>query len=73
MQNLIIDENIAFPDKKECGVIISRPLKIARAGIEYETLRLRTEKHHKNPKVFMLTIGNLTMRKARASFASNFF
>jgi len=38
-----------------------------------ETLRLKTERAKETPKVFLLTIGDLTMRKARAGFASGFF
>ncbi len=50
-----------------------KPLKIFRGAAEFETLRLATEKQEKRPKVFLLTIGNAAMRKARASFAANFF
>lgn len=39
----------------------------------FDALRLATEKSGKRPKVFMLTIGKLSMRIARAQFASNFF
>ncbi|MBW6498218.1 MAG: acyl-CoA mutase large subunit family protein, partial [Bacteroidales bacterium] len=43
----------------------------------FEALRLAVENHKKKgfevPKVFLLTYGNLTMRKARASFSTNFF
>jgi methylmalonyl-CoA mutase len=48
-------------------------LKPTREAIEFEQLRLATEKAAKHPKVFMLTIGNLAMRLARAQFSSNFF
>ena len=48
-------------------------LKFDRAGSEFEDLRLATERSGKRPKVFMLTIGNLAMRLARAQFSSNFF
>lgn len=44
-----------------------------RAAEEFEALRFSTEKSAKLPKVFMLTIGNLNMRLARAQFACNFF
>ena len=40
---------------------------------DFELLRLATEKAANRPKVFMLTIGNLAMRLARAQFSSNFF
>ncbi|MDE6400638.1 MAG: methylmalonyl-CoA mutase small subunit, partial [Muribaculaceae bacterium] len=44
-----------------------------RAGSQFEQLRLDTERSGRRPKVFMLTIGNLAMRLARAQFSSNFF
>ena len=44
-----------------------------RAAEEFETLRFATEGATKRPKAFMLTIGNLAMRLARAQFACNFF
>ena len=45
----------------------------ARAASDFEALRLATEHSAVRPKVFMLTIGNLAMRLARAQFSSNFF
>jgi len=47
-------------------------LPIARAAEEFETLRLETEGAKKQPVAFMLTIGNLAMRIARAQFSCNF-
>ena len=44
-----------------------------RAATDFEELRLSTEAAAKRPKVFMLTIGNLAMRLARAQFSTNFF
>lgn len=44
-----------------------------RAASDFEELRLATEAAAKRPKVFMLTIGNLAMRLARAQFSTNFF
>lgn len=44
-----------------------------RAATDFEELRLATEAAAKRPKVFMLTIGNLAMRLARAQFSTNFF
>ena len=43
-----------------------------RLASEFETLRLATEKAEKQPIAFMLTIGNLAMRQARAQFSCNF-
>lgn len=48
-------------------------LPVVRGGQEFEELRFATEKAGKRPKVFMLTMGSLAMRLARAQFSSNFF
>ena len=47
-------------------------LNTSRAASEFEELRLQTEHSGKRPKAFMLTIGNLAMRQARAQFSCNF-
>ena len=47
-------------------------LNFDRAASEFEALRLQTETSGKRPKAFMLTIGNLAMRQARAQFSCNF-
>lgn len=48
-------------------------LPTTRAASDFEALRLATEAAGRRPKVFMLTIGNLAMRLARAQFSTNFF
>lgn len=47
-------------------------LETSRLASDFETLRLQTEKAAKQPVAFMLTIGNLAMRQARAQFSCNF-
>lgn len=47
-------------------------LNFDREASEFEALRLETETSGKRPKAFMLTIGNLAMRQARAQFSCNF-
>ena len=47
-------------------------LKPTRLASDFEALRLTTEKAAKVPVAFMLTIGNLAMRQARAQFSCNF-
>lgn len=47
-------------------------LNLDRAASEFEALRIATEKSGKRPVAFMLTIGNLAMRQARAQFSCNF-
>lgn len=51
-------------------------LKPYRGAQAFEALRYKTDVYaraNKRPLAFMLTIGNLNMRKARAQFACNFF
>ncbi|HKJ78271.1 MAG TPA: methylmalonyl-CoA mutase family protein, partial [Prolixibacteraceae bacterium] len=51
-------------------------LKTYRGAQAFEMLRYKTDvysKENKRPLAFMLTIGNLTFRKARAQFSTNFF
>ncbi len=54
-----------------------KTLRLYRGSEAFEDLRLATEKAakagKKKPIVFLLTYGNLAMRKARAGFALNFF
>lgn len=47
-------------------------IKETRLASDFEALRLHTEKAEKVPVAFMLTIGNLAMRQARAQFSCNF-
>ncbi len=48
-------------------------LNTMRLAEQFEKIRLATEHAQNTPKVFMLTIGNLAMRLARAQFSDNFF
>jgi methylmalonyl-CoA mutase len=52
-------------------------LRPYRGPQAFEALRLAVENHERKgfdtPKVFLLTYGNLGMRKARAGFSANFF
>ena len=47
-------------------------LNTRRLAADFEDLRLQTENAAKQPVAFMLTIGNLAMRQARAQFSCNF-
>lgn len=44
----------------------------SRLAADFEALRLATEKAEKQPVAFMLAIGNLVWRQARAQFSTNF-
>ncbi|NDV78212.1 methylmalonyl-CoA mutase small subunit [Dysgonomonas sp. 511] len=64
-------------EKEACGCGCGKDapymaLPTDRLATAFEEMRLATEKHGA-PTVFMLTIGNLGMRLARAQFSSNFF
>ena len=59
----------ATSEETECTI---PALNKARLASEFEELRLATEKAQKQPVAFMLTIGNLAMRQARAQFSCNF-
>lgn len=51
-------------------------LKTYRGAVAFEEIRLATEKYaaqNGRPKVFLLKVGNLAMRQARAGFITNFF
>lgn len=48
-------------------------LKTYRGAIAFEEVRLATEKSGRRPKVYLLKLGNLAMRQARAGFITNFF
>jgi methylmalonyl-CoA mutase len=53
---------------------IAEPLMQYRGAEKYEKIRLFTESTFiPVPKVFLLTFGNLSMRKARAAFSTNLF
>jgi len=50
-----------------------KTLPAYRGAEAFEHLRMQTEQSAHRPKVFLLTYGNLAMRKARSGFATNFF
>lgn len=64
-------------DKVEKHIKEDISLQRHRAAEIYEQIRLNTEKFvaagNKKPVVFLMTFGNLAMRKARAGFATNFY
>jgi methylmalonyl-CoA mutase len=54
-----------------------RKLKLNRDSLTFEKLRLATERFvmdgHRKPSVFLVPVGNVAMRRARAGFSTNFF
>ena len=77
-----LDDEVSVPvevtgllEEQDAGNSCEKPiatLNFNRAASEFEALRLQTERSGKRPKAFMLTIGNLAMRQARAQFSCNF-
>lgn len=71
------DTDAEVPESKPFRQPQYKTLEIRRATDEFEDLRLATEiwenEGNKRPAVFMLTIGNPAMRKARAAFSTGFF
>ena len=73
--NEIGAEKVQTVEAVDCGCSHTGTEKLlpVRGAAEFEALRFATEKAAKRPKAFMLTIGNLAMRLARAQFSCNFF
>ena len=68
-----ITADIVISKSSKRDDVIAEPIKPYRGAEQMELVRLKTDKANETPKVFLLTIGDLTMRKARAGFASGFF
>ncbi|HNS16808.1 MAG TPA: methylmalonyl-CoA mutase family protein [Bacteroidales bacterium] len=71
-----IDDQELEPVFQKRNDAIAEPLRSYRGSMAFEQIRYATDQFARNakrPVVFMLTYGNLTMRRARAQFAINFF
>ncbi|MDR2888155.1 MAG: methylmalonyl-CoA mutase family protein [Bacteroidales bacterium] len=68
-----LDAGRAFGQKTEVDCAGIKPVAPFRVSEEIEKLRIAVEKAGRKPVVFLFTIGNQAMRKARAQFAMNFF
>lgn len=66
-----IEEQSCCASHGTCEATVKK-LVMDRAASEFENLRLQTERAANTPKAFMLTIGNLAMRQARAQYSCNF-
>ncbi len=66
------DTEELFREHKPGENIIVEPLKLFRGPEVFERLRLAVEKADRRPVVFLFTVGNHVMRRARAQFSSNF-
>ena len=68
-----LDLEVAAKGSCGCAENGVETLPAVRGSQEFEDLRFTTEHAAKTPKAFMLTIGSLAMRLARAQFSCNFF
>ncbi len=72
-----LSEKLLAPVTCNCGGNCDvKTLGEYRGALAFEALRYRTDAFaakSRRPKAYMLTIGNLAMRKARSQFACNFF
>jgi methylmalonyl-CoA mutase len=67
------DPGRSFRERIPAADKVVEPITIFRGSEEYERIRLAVGKAKKQPVVFLFTIGNPVMRKARAHFACSFF
>ena len=67
-----IDLEYSFSKPAKTGYI-GNALKLYRGPEDFEKMRLATDMAEKQPVVFLLTLGDVTFRRARAQFSSGFF
>jgi len=71
-----LDRTVFFPQPGTKGDRLAEPIRLNRGALPFEYMRHQTDRYslkHGRPVVFMLTLGNPAMRRARAQFACNFF
>lgn len=70
---VVTPEVVKSPEVTKPADAICEPLPQYRESQAFEELRFKTDASGKRPKAFMLTLGNLAFRRARAQFSCNFF
>jgi methylmalonyl-CoA mutase len=68
-----VDLQKVFGEKAVQPGNIVDPITTFRGSQQYDKLRIEVDKTVKRPAVFLLQIGNPSIRKARAQFSANFF
>jgi methylmalonyl-CoA mutase len=72
-----LPEEVLQPKNLKAENAVAEPLTMYRGSMPFEVMRSKSDRYAREngrrQKAFMLTIGNLAMRKARAQFACNFF
>ncbi len=76
-EEIYADEEMEIDEEEDDAPTTYKKLVLFGGSDAFDQLRLATEQYvaegNKKPAVFLLNIGNLAMRKARAMFATNFF
>jgi methylmalonyl-CoA mutase len=68
-----IDLSKLFSEKSAGKNLLVEPISFIRGSRQYEKLRIAVDQAVRRPVVFLLSIGNPVMRKARSQFSANFF
>jgi methylmalonyl-CoA mutase len=67
------DEERLSGKKAVTDDMLVTPVRLFRGAEEFEKIRMAVEKSPKRPSVFLLQVGNVLMRRARAQFSAGFF
>jgi methylmalonyl-CoA mutase len=62
-----------FGEKATEGDLLVNPVSLSRGSVQYDKLRIATDRSARRPVVFLMPLGNPAMRKARSQFSANFF
>jgi methylmalonyl-CoA mutase len=68
-----VDLKRIFGEKTTEGDLLVNPVSLLRGSVQYDKLRIATDRSARRPVVFLMPLGNPAMRKARSQFSANFF
>jgi methylmalonyl-CoA mutase len=68
-----VDLKKVFSERTTEGDLLVKPVSLSRGSVQYDKLRIATDKSARRPVVFLMPLGNPVMRKARSQFSASFF
>ncbi len=68
-----VDQDLAFRNRLYEEDLTVNPITLFRGSEDYDKLRMAVDQAVKRPEVFLLPVGNPSMRTARAQFSAGFF
>ena len=68
-----VDLKRIFQEKTAEGELLVNPVSLVRGSVQFDKLRIATDRSARRPAVFLMPLGKTAMRKARAQFSANFF